>query len=242
MATYAELVERTRFEAPLTLPAITAGNLAASTGQALRLAYWVADAWRALQMEDRLWRWMRRQVVADVTLAGGVTYTPTQMGVPASTGFTRWWPEGPLMENHERYTVRAYLNSNAGNVWPVRFLRYDTFVARFMTGAQQNGPPRFWSEAPNGDFLVGPPPDQTYKVRADYVKGVQELVLADNTTPDFPAKYHLMIAWRALYEHGSYDAATDTIERARANYNRLEEVLLREQAPRMEINWGALGS
>jgi hypothetical protein len=239
VATFAELVERTRFEAPLTLPAVTSGTLPTLTGQALRLSAWVADAWRDIQMEDRDWRWMRRQTIADVNNAGGVDYTPAQMGI-ATGGFSRWWREGAQSEGAGRYMVRSYLAAQPGNEWEVRWVPYDQFAARFMVGAQQAGPPQFWSEAPSGDFLVGPIPDQAYKVRADYMKGVQELVAADNTVPEFPAKFHWMIMWRALYQNGSFDAAPDTLERARDNYDRLESVLLREQGARIEIQWGML--
>lgn len=241
MPTYAELVDRLRSEAPVTAAAVTAGTLPALTGQMLRVANWVSDAWRDLQMEDRDWRWMRRQTIADVTSPGGVGYTPTQMGVPANVGVSRWWREGPRSDGTGGYKVRAYLPAVPGNEWPVHELSYDNFAARFMVGEQRPAAPQFWAEAPNGDFLVGPPPDQAYKVRADYVRAPQELVRADNTVPELPAKFHWMIMWRALFQHGGFEAAPDVVERAKDNYDRLELVLNREQGAEIQTQWGPLG-
>ena len=78
--------------------------------------------------------------------------------------------------------------------------------------------------------MVGPTPDAPHMVRADYIRDVVDMA-ADSDVPGLPARFHMLIVWRALSEYGGFDAAGEVFQRASGNYNSLLSALHQAQLP-----------
>ena len=117
----------------------------------------------------------------------------------------------------------------------IRFLSWDEFRARFIAGAHNPGPVQFWSLAPSGLMHGGPTPDAAHKVRASYIKDVQDMT-QDADVPAMPARFHQLIVWRALIEYGGFDAAGEVMQRAERNFQSMMPSLLQDQLPKRFIS------
>lgn len=220
---FLQLVQRTKTEAGLQGAAPV--SVASTVGDTAKLAGWVADAWRAIQLEShRNWRWLRATGQGSI-LAGDMSYTIDELlgAAPGATRFDRF-------RNNEgaHYRPRAWSASTPETTWALRQLDHDDFVARFLVGVHAPAAPQFWSIAPSGEMLVGPTPDAAYSLRFDYVKSPQELTL-DTDVPEMPSQYHMMIVWMALWSFAGYDAAPEVAARAQAQYDELELGLVTSQ-------------
>lgn len=233
---YLQLVNRVKRESPHTGGDLA--SLASAVGQTAKMVGWVQDAWNEIQnmCSQFNWKWMRARALGDVTVVGGMAYTIDQLlGVAAgTTRFRRWQPET------DEYRITAYLDAQPQNEWHLRFLDYETFDMRFLRGQHAAGPPQFWSTSPTNQLLVGPTPDQSYKVRADYWKSNQ-ILTADTDIPEMPVDFHMMIVWKALNDSGAFDAASETVARSYGHYERIESDLIADQRQTMTITARPLG-
>lgn len=207
-------------------------TFAPTSGEDLLLVDAVKDAWRNLQTEPRDWRWMRATALAPLQ-AGTVTNTPSSLGVSAT--LERW------RGDTDDYRPTVFNTSNAELEWPLHWLPYDRFRARFIVGTHAAGRPRYWSTGLDNSFLVGPRPDlATYQLRADYQSLPVELA-ADLDVPAMPSRHHMAIVWAALMQIAGHDAANEHYVRARDAYDDLYDVLIRDQADPITITARPLG-
>lgn len=183
-----------------------------------RIFSWVDWAARdiALQRED--WRWRR----GSATLAS----TTSMANAPAAFGLTDFasWKGA-----NSKYWPTAYrISDGAATESKLTWLEYDEFRIKFMTGAQAPGLAQYWSVSPSEEFLIGPTPDSAHFIRADYVKDYAPLT-QNTDTPPMPARFHMLIVWRALKEYGGYDAASEVYQRASENYQAMWPGLVQSQ-------------
>lgn len=226
---YLQLVQRTKVEAGLQ--GATPVSIASTVGDTAKVAGWVADAWRAIQLEShRNWRWLRATGVGSI-VAGTLEYTIDELlgADPGETRFDRFRSnEGAY------YRPRCWSASAPANVWALKQLDHDDFVQRFLVGEHAAAAPQFWSFAPSGEMLIGPTPDAAYSLRFDYVKSPQELT-ADDDVPEMPAQFHMAIVWMALWSFAGYDAAPEVAARAQAQYDEIDVGLVASQAEQMRF-------
>lgn len=227
---YLQLAQRLRRESGLAGTSLTS-TIVGAIGDSQRLVDWIADAWRELQNEvhERRWRWLRAQCLGDI-VSPTMAYTIDELlGVSAgATRFAFWVPQSRV------YRPTVYLASTPGTEWHLTFMPYETFRQLFLIGQPAGGPPQCWSISPSNQLLIGPPPDQAYKVRADYYRAPQELA-SDTDTPEMPTQHHMVIVWKALVDYGSYDAGQEVIARARDNLDDTYMALLLSQAEAPEV-------
>ncbi len=225
---FLQLAQRAKSEAELAGPVPTA--VATATGNTLRLVNALADAWTQIQLLPFGWRWMRAQALGDIGAAGGMQYTiDALLSVSAgTTRFAKWAPET------WDYCVTAYVASNPAAEWNLQWLPYEQFRSLFLVRQHVAGPPTYWSVANNGDMLIGPTPDASYKLRADYFKSPQSLAL-DADVPECPSQYHMAIVWKALASRGTAGAEPETVARAVGHYSEIEAALIRDQATPITI-------
>lgn len=226
---YLQLVQRGKSEAEIAgPPPLSVVGLTANT---LRLANAISNAWVQIQMLPFNWRWMRATALGDVSVAGGMAYSIDELlGVAAgTTRFAKWLPPST------HYRVRAYDPANVnGGEWPLCWEPYDLFQSRFLVGVHTAAAPQFWSVAPDNELLIGPTPDRTYRLRADYLKSPQILAL-DADTPECPSQYHMAPVWKALASRGLAGAEPETVARAMGEYSEIESALIRDQGERITI-------
>lgn len=221
---YLQLVQRAKLEAGLA--GAVPSSIGSTVGDTARIAGWVSDAYNDLQLQaHRNWRWLRSTATGTVTVAGGMSYTIDQLlGVGAgTTRFSRWRNEG------NGYRVRAWPIASPEQVIDVRQLDHDEFVRRFLVGTHAAAAPQYWAIAPSGEILVGPTPDASYRLRADYVKSPQQLTL-DGDTPEMAPQFHMAIVWLALWSYAGYDAAPEVGVRAQTQYEGIELGLVAQEA------------
>lgn len=197
-------------------------SLATSSGDDLRFFKWVAWAWRDIDLMHEAWAWRRAMATANTD---GTRVVPFGL-----TNLAGWLPAS------REYRPSAFkVSAGQSSENPLTFISYDCFRQQFTVGVHTAAPLTYWSVAPNGDFLVGPTPDELHTVRADYIKDHIPLA-ADGDIPTMPTRFHPLITWRALREYGGFDAASEVWQRADVNYKSLLSALSQAQLPRMR--WG----
>ena len=228
---YLDLVRRLKREAQFAgaAPLTTVG----AAGDTLLLCDWINDAWRDIQLMPRNWKWLRTQALGTVTAAGGTTYTADQLIGGTGNRFASWKPDGP------DYWVTVFDPLVPANESRVREIDYEDFRRRFLIATHTAGTPQFRATSPTRQMLVGPTPDKTYTLRADYQKSVQVLAL-DADPPEMPADYHMAIVWRALLSYAGFDAAPDVLARAAGQYSDLEAALVREHGESLSYSYRQL--
>lgn len=225
---YLDIVIRAKKETGLAGPVPT--SVLSTVGDTSRIAGWVTDVHRDIQLMPRNWKWMRASVQGQVTVAGGMAYTIDDLLNVASgtTSFKRWRPSSRY------YRPTAFDPSNPGNIWEMKWVEYDNWRSMFLSGSTTAGPPQFWSISDNGTVAVGPTPDKSYGVNFEYVKGLQTLV-NDVDIPLMPEDYHMLLVWGAVAQYGGYDASPEALNRAQDNYRRLLNTLVDEQAEKPRL-------
>lgn len=193
-------------------------SYATATGDDLRIFNWVNWACRDLTLSRVDWRWRRGSATLSST-----TSQSNAASAFGLTDFASWKPENKV------YKPSAYrVSDGVGMEKELMFLPYDDFRKMFTLGTQTPGNVQYWSVSPADAFLIGPTPDTAHFIRADYVKDYTDLA-ADADIPALPARFHMLIAWKALMEYGGYDAAGEVYQRAQANYNSTWPQLVQSQ-------------
>ena len=185
-----------------------------------RLFDWVADACRNLESRPIDWRWLRESLTAAPTVSGQGDYTGTDLG---ATDFGRW------RVFSDDYTVKCYLPATPTNVWRLAWMEPEQFKERYDDLQPADGKPMHWTISDGDALRIGPAPDDIYSLKVDYLREPQELA-ADADVPGLPARFHLMLMWRALVDVGKFDNAADVLARASTNFAALESALIDDQA------------
>lgn len=199
-------------------------SVTTASGDDARVFEWVNWAWRDIALAHESWLFRRGEALGQAT---GITLPPAA-ALPgfALTDWASWKQQNP------EYRPSAWrVADGQASERGMEYLPYDRFRARFLVGAHSPGPLRFWSIAPGGELLVGPTPDSAHQVRASYVRDVVDMAL-DADVPAMPARFHPLIAWRALREYGGFDAASEVYQRAEQNYSMGYSALAQSQLPR----------
>lgn len=203
-------------------------SVVTATGDDARIFQWVNWAWRDIQLLHESWLWRRGDALGETS----VSTLPHDLASPGFglTDFGAW------MSENFGYKPSTYrVSDGQGLEQTIRFLSWDEFRARFIAGAHNPGPVQFWSLAPSGLMHVGPTPDAAHKVRASYIKDVQDMT-QDADVPAMPARFHQLIVWRALIEYGGFDAAGEVMQRAERNFQSMMPSLLQDQLPKRFIS------
>lgn len=191
---------------------------ASATGDDLRMFNWVNWAARDVTLSREDWRWRRGSATLASTTA--VANPAASFGL---TDFASWKGQGG------HYKPSAYrVADGVGSERELAWLDYDQFRKQFFLGAQAPGAVQYWSVSPQEEFLIGPTPDSAHFIRADYVKDFTDMA-ADADVPQLPARFHMLIVWRALMEYGGFDAASEVYQRAEKNYTLAWPQLVQSQ-------------
>lgn len=227
---YLALCQRTKRETGRSGSAISSVGTAA--GEDLDICRWVADAWRAIQQMPYNWRWMRQSMTPGLLAVGTCVQPPGTVG---ATAFDRWAPET------DDYRPSYFESSTPGAEVPLVWLPYERFRGAFLVGTPTSGAPQYWSEAPSGNLLIGPPPDlATYKFRGDYFSLPTELS-GDEDEPAMPEQFHMLVVWEAVKIAAGFDAAPDVWQRANDQAQRLLDTLIDRQGEKITITGRPLG-
>lgn len=191
-----------------------------AVGDDARVVSWVNSAYRMTVLGREDWAF-RRGATSVTTSAASVL--PSAFGL---TDFLKWVPQG------RHYQPAVYRASDGiASSGPLRFLPYEIFREHFLVAPPTAGTPQCWSINPSDSaLLLGPSPDASVVVRADYIKAFVPLAL-DADVPVLPESFHELIVWRGLQEYGGFDAAADVVQRAGQNARDLWLAMAQAQLP-----------
>lgn len=201
-----------------TGPTTTIGQ----TGESLRQVNWCDEAWLEIQAKSEQWAWMRNSFSFPTT-SGKSAYLPTATaGEALISDFSSWHDD----------TFRIYLTATGRSdeqflvPWDYKDWR-DTY--NFNVQSTQLARPMVWAERPaDRAILLGNTPDAIYTVTGEY-QSVPTALTVDASVPGLPAKYHMLIVYKAMMFAGSYDAAQEVYAEGRDSYDRMMTMLEADQ-------------
>lgn len=208
----------------------TPTTVVGQAGQLLSVCDWVASAWKDIQRRHANWKWMRvgftLPTVNNVDYYAYTAATDVLTAAPIAR-FSRWWWDDPID------SLLCYLQSGgvAGQyrLIPISWAR---FKQKYRFGVQQSttGQPIEVSVDDQMNLVLGPKPNGVYVVSGYFQRGVQTLAV-DADTPDMPADYHDLIAYRAIEKYGASEVAPEVFARAQLEGGRVMRALELNQWP-----------
>lgn len=217
---YLQLINRARVECGVSgasTPLATAQNL---TGESARIASWINSAWVDIQTAHEDWQWMRKPVQFNL-VAQQQSYTPAQAGVGATFG------------NWKRDSFRcSSVGQNYADEQLMVWMNYNTFRNLYIYGNMRTTyqRPVVVAIAPDKSLAFGSIPDQPYVITGEYYSQPEEFS-NDTDEPGIPARFHMLIVYRAMMSYGGYEAAPEVFQRGETEFKRLMSRLNIDQIP-----------
>jgi hypothetical protein len=209
-----QLVNQARVECGVSGPALsTAQNL---SGESLRMAAWVKQAWIDIQTSKEDWLFMRNSFFFNTT-ANVWQYSATAAGL---LDFGNW----------KRDSFRcSTVGFDHKDEQLMNFMEWTTYrnLYQYANMRQTYARPVVVSIMPNKDLAFGAIPNLAYVIDGEYYTQPVDLV-ADADVPLIPSRYHMMIVYRAMMYYGGYESAPEVLSRGDFEYRR--------QYSRMEID------
>ena len=222
MATFLEICKKVSRESG-TISGVLPSAVTGQSGRLLKIVNWVADAWDEIQNDESTWLWMRKEFSGD-TVIDQFKYTAANWSL---TNLSRWVID-PL-------SVTLYLTATGvSDEGELNFLRWDEWRTKYGRGTQDSNRPIEYTITPAEEFGVGPKPDKVYKVSGEYYQD-NEALAADGDVPDCPARFHDVIAWKALMKLAASDEGAEQLRHFDALYRPLRFALERDQLPKIKI-------
>lgn len=205
-----------------------------ATGSLGRIVGWVNDAWTDLQMDHEDWTWMRSSNL----LGAGVSFMTVsgQASYPLGTGLGT---VGIAVDDFGKWDREAFrCDTSTIGFRDEMFLDeipYDSWRDSYMLGAMRSVMTRPIAIAigPDQSLNLGPPPNGQYTITGDYYIAPTEMVLDTDVPFGLPARFHMLIIYRAMLKYAGYESAPEVFERATAENAGMYSQLLSVRAPRM---------
>ena len=212
-----QLVNQTRVECGVSGPTLaSAQNL---TGESARILAWVQQAWIDVQTSKEDWLFLRETFEFN-TVASQWEYTAANAGL---TDFGNW----------KRDSFRA---SSVNNLYRdeqlLNYMDWTTYRNLYRYANMRNtlARPVVVSITPNKDLAFGSTPDQIYTINGEYYTQPVSLS-ADTDIPGIPARFHMIIVYRAMMYYAGYESAPEVLSRGEFEYRRLYSRMEIDQLP-----------
>ncbi|WP_277810689.1 hypothetical protein [Chromohalobacter canadensis] len=177
-------------------------------GEMQRLIGWVQQAWREIQAEQQEWRFAWAE--GEVELSAGFR----DYSLPAD--FDRW-VEDSLYIGDDR----------------LRVLNYDDFRHRYREPADEQ-PISAATILPDMTMRLSRAPTTDATLTFEYYRTPQELTNASDV-PRMPARYHLLIVYRAMIQYGLYENAPEVVQQGNSNASRMMRDLMQSELGEIEL-------
>ena len=233
---YLQLCQDLSLEADIAGGTAVPTTVSSQTGELNRLVTWVKDAYIDIQNRHQ-WRWLKREF--EITTTSGVdtyAYSDTasvQDTTDADADITRfysWYLQDP--------TDPPRIHLDSAGVGAQTFMTstdWPNFRLLYRIGTQVDAAPNFIAVDPQNKIVIGPGPNDVYKIRGQYIRGPQVLT-DDEDIPEMPSQYHKLIVYKALEKYGWFESATEVIQRAQKEGSRMMRQLENNQHPRMRVS------
>lgn len=229
MSTFLQLVNLARMEAGVASGDLTTLQSGLSQESA-RFKSWVKNEWIRVQSTHPDWQFLR--VSAEfTTVSGQAKYTPQQAcatvdGTSSTASIMGDWKRDSfrLATSGASYADEAILG----------FSPWDVYRNLYQYGNMRalQAKPVLFTVDPQKNLWLGATPNGTYVVPYEFYRTPQELS-ADADTPLCPAKFHDLIAFRALRAYGIFMSAPEVIGRADEAIDKIYPELANDQLPPM---------
>lgn len=181
------------------------------TGEAQRVVNWVNAAYQQI-LNDQSMNWNFQHSVSTIQLTPGIgTYSFTDLGIPA----------GAQWDINSMRVAKSSTLADETMLAPMRFPEFRDFWL-FSANRLVQSRPLNCTVNNQTELQLAPIPDQAYYLNFEWLLQLSSLV-ANTDVPAIPARFQLVIVWRALREYGLFEAAPEVIARAERNY---KEVML----------------
>ena len=193
----------------------------------------VRDAWREIQQLHEEWTFMRKSFEFTLTV-GQYEYQWDRLvnasGQRIIPTFRHWLTDGlwylksPSSTPQPEFTPLPALGPLANITW-------QQFRARFTQFAYANQQPTWYTIAPDRRIMVGPPPNESYRVSGEYQRGVQLLKQNTDVPEGLPEEYHPAITWKTVMLLNGFDEAGEGYRWAEIQYKTILSSLKRTHLP-----------
>jgi hypothetical protein len=208
-------------------PAKVTSTVTPDTAQVADLVEWVSQAWIDIQIsQNNRWNWMRKSLDDDSVALTIGTRTLAMATIDATARTVL-----PFIA-HDIVPLRYILlkNPTTESVHRCEFKVYDFFRGYRDRGARPTSKPTRFTILKDGTLEFDPTPDVAYTLNLDWVQVPNELI-ADATTPDMPAHFHMLIVWYAMIHLMDYDESGGRYKRADRQYKKMLNRMSIEQLP-----------
>ncbi len=208
---YLALLNRFASEADLSTTFSATTGL---TGQDLRAAQWVNQAYTEIQESKSAWNWRKAEATGVETIAIGDT-SVTLLG--ASANFEKLLPYDPTGHPFVLFYQNAVGVTDAQECY---LLPYHEFNGYYDSGRFNNssGRPQFCTITPTGTLRFFPKADVAYKIKYAHTTTLQTLS-ATSDTPVMPTRYHMLIVYLALTYYGASNEVNRIVQRLGVGLN-----------------------
>lgn len=212
-----QLTNQTRVECGVSGP--TLASVQNLTGESARILAWVQQAWIDVQTSKEDWLFLRETFEFN-TVASQWEYTAANAGL---TDFGNW----------KRDSFRA---SSVNNLYRdeqlLNYMDWTTYRNLYRYANMRNtlARPVVVSITPNKDLAFGSTPDQIYTINGEYYTQPVSLS-ADTDIPGIPARFHMIIVYRAMMYYAGYESAPEVLSRGDFEYRRLYSRMEIDQLP-----------
>ena len=218
----------------------TLSTTAGQVGSLARIVNWIDDAWSDLQTLHDDWGWMRSSNL----LGGGASFVPAaaQYTTPLGTAAGQVGIAVGSFGKWDTETFRCF--STAAGISNETFLDdipFDSWRDSYMLGAMRLVKTRPVAVAigPDRSVNLGPPPDGSYTITADYFLA-PSLMVADTDTPTgLEVRFHMLIVYKAMMKYAAYEAAPEVLQRAAMEWGAMFPQLEALRLPQISFG-GAL--
>lgn len=219
--TFLQLAQDLRQEvgAAGTGPATVTGQ----TGEYGRIVKWIHDADLEIQQVHDQWKF-KIGTFALNTVVGTLSYTQADFLTPA-TDLRTWRPR----------TIKIYLlAAGVTDEIELNYIDYEAWYVMYGTGPQSPTRPIHYTIGNNMELLIGPKPNDIYRISGEYHKEASELV-NDSDVPSYPKEFHSLPVYLAMMKYGRFTAASEVFTDGERLYKQMLRRMERTQLPR--LNW-----
>lgn len=220
---YLALVKRALMEAGAS-GSNNVTTLTGASGELLRFATWVNQAWLDIQTKREDWLFMRKPIQFNlIPNQGAYPYNSAPLSL---TDFGMW------LEN----SFRIYKDDPNGEL-RLQFLEWESFNNCYLLGSTRfsYGMPNIISVSPSRSLVFALPPNYAYTVLGEYQRMPTSL-LVDTDVPDLPERWQIAIVWKALMYYGAYETYPEKYTNAQETYKGLMRLIEIEQLPSLTRN------
>jgi len=170
-------------------------SVVGQTGEYLRYADWIDEAWIELQ-DIQQWSWMHGTINKPLSI-GVQSYTATALGI---ADFSAW----------DMRDIKLYDGTIADQKF-LRYVDYDMFNKAYRVGTSAIGRPTLVSKDKLNNLVFSPSPDKAYTVTVDYYKTPTHLI-NNADIPAIPERYHMAIVYLAMQYYGRFENANEVVQ------------------------------